>query len=179
MVPLSYEEWMELGPWHLFTDKGTELTSFHNYWKEVNEGERVASPLVCFQDPKWAMHEVAHLVCVADENVLSPTWGLGPVGNPYNTPGPAHRLHELGVFMVQLMIWVQVDGLQHLEGASNSQVRKFIEQSACSFSDAYTLPSTEVTLMTKWVWNKFPNIEAVWHELQRKYQLIEEQMETL
>lgn len=174
MIPTTYERWLDGAPWHLFTDQGNEHTAFHHYWMQVHTGKRTAEPLVCFRDPHSAMHEVAHLICAADENVLSPTWGLGPMGDPYSELGTAHRTEELGVIYVQTLIEAHVESW---EGNHLYRRSTIIRNTAYSMAGAWKLSPWERKNMMRYIMTRFPNIETVWSELQRKCTLIAALME--
>lgn len=167
--PRDPQQWLDPLPWHIYTDRQGEHTSFHNYWKQVGQGKIVASPLTAFESPTQAMHEVAHLICCQDEHVLSPTWGLPMAADPYEPLTPAHALCELTVFYVEVLILSHLEQWQPTPGA---RLKTQLILNTYAFGSGYKLDARERKQAMKYIMHKFPTIESAWLELQRKQQLI-------
>jgi hypothetical protein len=165
MVPRNYESWFENGPWGLFTDPGDCGSAFHNYWTQVHHRERIAEPLMRWTDERPDMHELAHLVCARDHNVLDPTFGLR-MGDPTVELGYTERLREL------VVVYVEVLSLSWVESWTPNKNQ--VIRTTYLLAGGHLLSAQDRKLVMKWAMSRFPDIESVWKELQRKYALIEE-----
>lgn len=156
------------GPWYCFTEKADHATPFHNYWMQVWKGERETEPFVYFGNPVQGVHEIAHLVCASDSQILSPTWGLS-MTDPYLELSERERISEMLVFYVETML---LSDIEEWRDNRYARVSTQVLHTTYSFAQAYKLSLSQRKTVMRYARTMFPTVESIHQELQRKYTLL-------
>lgn len=110
---------------------------------------------------------------------MSPTWGYGPMGNPYKELDYAHRLSELGVSCIEAMITANIEEWKDIYYQGKLYIIRShsILNYIYTLTDAYKLKSADRKNMMRYIMARFPDITSIYIELDRKYKLIRKQLE--
>lgn len=167
------DPWLAEIPWVAPWEGGGD---FHFYWQKVHEGKIEAQNFLIFES---GSHELAHLICCQDENILDPYWGFSPVGDPFQNPKGEDAAAEIEVQAVTLAIDIYSHGDKFLhrsgEYSSFDPVKTFLEQwkyFGTSLWSYYGRNETFPTIKSAYPLIKLAgekwSIIKIWNELERK-----------
>lgn len=165
-IPHDLEQWFLGCPW---SESNVE---FHVYWKEVFEGQRQADNFIRFGD---GAHELSHLIVCADADVMDPYFGSGTIDNPYaefsaeNPKDMVSAVVEWEVAYIFCFIENWTHPAQYFEYPSIPSYDGVDVVAA----GARLLSRKFKTDLYKKLRSRFPTIDSIWAELERKRALVQ------
>lgn len=175
LAPHDPNRWFDGIPW------SHADVNFHDYWQRVQSGEITADCFMRFgSGDASGAHELAHLICCKDEDVLDPYYGCGEIDDPFSDPSLSQTIVEFGVQYVEEMMrlhWEHGRGLW-LEHTFPNFWSVWVGVSGSRNSPHG--PATGKYLLKKkeQAWHycqavkKFRTIDNIWTELVRKRAIV-------
>lgn len=173
--PTNMEAWFVGGPW------GPKDVHFHDYWTEVWRGRKEAGSFNRFGS---GLHELAHFIWAQDSVVLDPYWGFGEMGDPYKGDTRLEAvISEFACAYIEVRIETHLDVASYVDSERNCLKEESVKWKAgnwynCTWSfngsrELSRLPAPMKTRAYRYFIYMFPDIQAIWNELQRKNQLVQ------
>lgn len=155
--PVDHHLFVHTIPW--------KLSPFNSrdYFAKVRAGSLNAEPFIIFK-PLFDEHEIAHLLCCEDKDLLDPFWGMGVPLEEEVFPVEETKVIFITYLMRQLTYVAPVHHRRDFEWA----ISPTIHYNPCDVSDEEI--KEECFKMIK----KFPTVDSLVQEYNRKAKLIDQ-----